>query len=303
LTAAHEDPRLGGLIGPNDPSEARVVLIGFPSDEGVRRNGGRPGAADGPGAIRQALHKLTPDARHPGPFRAVLACTADGGDVEVTGDLERDQERLADTVAEVLERGAFPIVLGGGHETAFGHALGHVRAGRRVRIVNLDAHADVRPLKAGRAHSGSPFRQALEHPAALVRRYDVAGLQPYAVASEHLAFVRIHGLAVFADETTPDRIASLIDGMPGDPDALLTLDLDGADASQAPGVSAPTAAGLDASLYFSAAYLAGRHRAVRSMDVCELAPRYDEGGRTAKLAALCVWHLLRGLAQRPGFLD
>ena len=296
------DPRLGDWIRDADPERARVVLIGFPSDAGVRRNGGRPGAAGGPAAIRRALFTLTPDALHPEPFAALLAQTADAGDVEVTGDLERDHERLADAVAAVLGRGALPVVLGGGHETAFGHALGYVRAEQAVRIVNLDAHADVRPLKDGQAHSGSPFRQALAHPSGLVRRYDVAGLQPYAVAAEHLAFVRAHGTALFADETTPARVGTLLDGRPDDPPALFTLDLDGADAAQAPGVSAPTTAGLPAALYLHAAHYAGRSPHVASLDVCELSPPHDEGGRTAKLAALCVWHFLSGLAARPGFL-
>ena len=298
-----DDPRLGDWIGENDPVTARVVLIGFPSDEGVRRNGGRPGAAEGPSAIRTALFKLTPDAAAPEPFARILRETADGGDVVVTGDLERDQERLADAVASVLRRGAVPVVLGGGHETAYGHALGYVQAGRPIRLVNLDAHADVRPLKSGQAHSGSPFRQALEHPSGLVRRYDVAGLQPYAVAASHLAFVRQHGSAHLAADTDAALLARLIEGSAGDPPALLTLDLDGADAGQAPGVSAPTAAGLDASLYLETAFYAGKAVSVGSMDVCELAPVYDEGGRTAKLAALCVWHFLRGLAARPGFLQ
>ena len=302
MADSNADPRLGTWIAPNSPDGARVVLLGFPSDEGVRRNGGRPGAAEGPAAIRSALFKLTPDAERPDAFAAVLDVTADGGDVPVSGDLERDQERLADAVAGAISRGAVPVVLGGGHETAYGHVLGYVAAGRPVRIVNLDAHADVRPLKAGQAHSGSPFRQALEHPSGLVRRYDVAGLQPYAVAAEHLAYVRAHGAGHFAFDTDPALLDRLVRGEPDDPPALLTLDLDGADAGQAPGVSAPTTAGLDASLYLETAYLAGASPAIGSLDVCELAPIYDEGGRTAKLAALCVWHFLRGLAARPGFL-
>ena len=35
----------------------------------------------------------------------------------------------------------------------------------RLAVINLDAHFDVRPLKLGLAHSGSPFRQMLEDPA------------------------------------------------------------------------------------------------------------------------------------------
>jgi len=31
----------------------------------------------------------------------------------------------------------------------------------RVAVINLDSHFDVRPLKEGKVHSGSPFRQLL----------------------------------------------------------------------------------------------------------------------------------------------
>src|ERR687884_322191 len=49
-------------------------------------------------------------------------------------------------------------VLVGGHETAYGHYLGYVRAGRPVGIINLDAHLDLRPVEGGRGNSGTPFR-------------------------------------------------------------------------------------------------------------------------------------------------
>ena len=44
-----------------------AVLIGFPCDEGVRRNGGRVGAAAGPAALRAALANLPllDEAEHP----------------------------------------------------------------------------------------------------------------------------------------------------------------------------------------------------------------------------------------------
>ena len=51
------------------------------------------------------------------------------------------------------------------------------------------AHPDVRPLKDGHGHSGSPFRQALEHPSGLCRDYTVAGLNPPAVARAHLDYL------------------------------------------------------------------------------------------------------------------
>ena len=297
---AEDDPRLGRWLVQNRTAEgARVALVGFPSDEGVRRNGGRTGAADGPAAIRQALYKLTPDAERFGAFADLLETTADLGDVPVTGGVEADQERLGEVLAPLLADGVVPVVLGGGHETSFGHFLGYARAGRDVEILNWDAHADVRPLKDGRAHSGSPFRQALEHGSGRCLRYIVAGLQPHSTARAHLDFVAGRGgEVIWRHELDAGRIRTLADGLARP--ALATFDLDAVDAASAPGVSAPNPGGLPAALWLQAAYAMGRSPHVASMDVVELNPAFDLDGRTARLAALTVWHFLRGLAERRG---
>src|SRR5687767_12383820 len=110
-----DDPRLGHLLGRAlGPGRApRVVMLGFPSDLGVRRNGGRPGAAGAPPEIRRALHRMTPDAREPagGRFDALVGLTEDRGDLVLTGDLEQDQQQLGQAVADILGAGAFPLVL------------------------------------------------------------------------------------------------------------------------------------------------------------------------------------------------
>lgn len=294
---AEDDPRLGRWLAQNRSADgACVVLVGFPSDEGVRRNGGRPGAADGPAAIRQALYKLTPDAEHFDAFTGLLERTADLGDVPVSGDVEADQQRLGDVLAPLLAAGVVPVVLGGGHETSFGHFLGYVGAGQDVEILNWDAHADVRPMKDGLAHSGSPFRQAVEHESGRCRRYAVAGLQSHSTARVHLDFVRAHGEAVWRHELDAARVRSLADGLTGP--TLATFDFDAVDAASAPGVSAPNVGGLPADLWLYAAYEMGRSQRVASMDVVEMNPAFDLDGRTARLAALTVWYFLRGLAGR-----
>ena len=272
-----------------------MALLGFPSDEGVRRNGGRPGAAGGPAAIREALYRMTPDAMDAGPFGALLDRAADLGDVAVTGDLEADQARLGARVGELLARGVVPVVLGGGHETAYGHFLGHAEAGRAVRALNWDAHADVRPLADGRGHSGSPFRQMLEHPSGLCTGYTVAGLHPWRVAAGHVAYVRRHGEIVWGPGLTAAHAEHVVARLDGP--TLASFDLDAVDA--APGVSAPGVGGLPVSVWLRAAEACGRSAHVRSVDVVELNPLHDASGRTAVLAALTVWHVLRGLAMRP----
>lgn len=294
---AVNDPRIGDLLGSKLAArdEPTAVLLGFPSDVGVQRNGGRVGAAEGPRAIRTALYRLVPDPRYP-RFEDLLRRTRDLGDLEVTGDLETDQRNLGEVLSPHLQRGAFVIVLGGGHETAYGHFLSYALAGRPVDILNWDAHADVRELKDGKGHSGSPFRQALEDPSGACRRYLVAGLEPHLVARAHLEYVQQRGRAIWREEISREAIDSIYDSVASP--ALVSFDLDALSQAEAPGVSAPNAAGLRSELWLSAAYAAGRCPAVTSADVVELNPSVDRDGQTARLAALTVWWLLRGSAER-----
>jgi formiminoglutamase len=292
------DPRIRDLLGralsPGVP--ALVSLIGFPCDQGVTRNSGRAGAAEAPSAIREALARLTPDAESPEAFRHVVERTADLGDVELAGDLEQDQDRLGERIAPVLAGGGMVIVLGGGHETTYGHFLGYVRAGLPVTLINWDAHCDVREPVNGLGTSGTPFRQALAHPSGLAQRYMVAGLQPHAVAAAHLDFVRSRGEAVWRQDVTRATAVNLY-AMPRTA-ILASFDLDAVDRAHAPGVSAPNSAGLSVDLWLEAAYRAGFAANIRSADVVELNPRVDRDGQTTTLAALTVWCLLKGVSDR-----
>jgi len=112
------------------------------------------------------------------PFQQLIEHTWDMGDLQLSGSVEEDQVLLGKAIAPYVQRNTRVFILGGGHETAFGHFLGYVYAHKQVAILNWDAHADVRPLLQEGAHSGSPFRQALEHPSACCQQYSVAGLLP-----------------------------------------------------------------------------------------------------------------------------
>jgi formiminoglutamase len=271
--------------------------VGFPVDEGVRRNGGRVGAAEGPGAIRRHLYRLSPDPRKHDAFVELLEHTIDLGDLTSTGNLEADQQALGEVIGELLQRECVPIILAGGHETTYGHFLAYVRANRPVSVINWDAHPDVRPLLEGLGHSGSPFRQVLNHGAEACPGYTVLGLNPHAVARSHLEWLSAHrGSFAFRDAVNVEQIDSTYANL--SKDVLVTFDLDAVDASLAPGVSAPATPGLSSELWLEAAFRAGTCEHVRSMDIVELNPRLDVDDRTARLAAVTVWHFLSGLVER-----
>lgn len=309
LVQRADDPRLGEIIESwqGDPAAlrpGRAMLVGFPQDEGIRRNQGRPGAAEAPDAIRHWLYRLTPwDAES--NVDLGTQPPLDLGNVRLAGDLEQTQLALAEVLAEVLRCGGIPVVLGGGHETAYAHYLGYVAAGLAVGILNLDAHLDVRPCLEGQGHSGSPFRQALEHPTHPLpgERYACLGAQPHSVSRHHWHYVRERGGVVrwrhevqsslpklFAEER--DRLAS------GGCQVYVTLDADAVQSSDVPGVSAPNPAGLPGAQVLRCARLAGQSPAVSSLDLVEVNPRLDRDHQSVRWAALVVWNYLIGLSLR-----
>jgi len=305
-----KDLRIGDLLqkgtakgGPEQGGgEPSFVMIGCPVDEGVIRNGGRPGASQAPQLIRKHLSKMTPPAHMRDAFAWLLRNGRDLGDVAHAG-MEEMQEDLAARLAPWIAKKVPAIVLGGGHETTYGHYLAYRDAQQPHHILNIDAHCDVRPLKNGLGHSGSPFRQVLEDVAGLCRSYHVMGLQPQSVDREHLEHIRsVGGEWNFADRTDSgtisDRLRKLTGGKDGGPVVLLTLDMDAVDQSHAPGVSAPNVSGLAKTVLLETARMAGENGRVMSMDVVEVNPFFDRDDQTSRLAALVVWHFMTGLCRR-----
>ncbi len=294
------DPRVGQLITDRIQEQTKILLAGFPCDEGVAINNGRQGAASAPAKIRDRLKKLTPDSRMNERHTLLLNKTCDYGDIKLSGKLERDQIQLGDLISEQLKEDRIPVIMGGGHETSFGHFLGYVYTDRSVSILNIDAHTDVRPLKGGRAHSGSPFRQALEHPSGCCQSYHVFGLSPSSVSAAHAAYIEQRGGTVrFNNNTDLNTVLRCLDELESD-SVMVTMDMDAVEQGAAPGVSAPAAEGISSKLWLELAYQFGKHPKVTSFDLCEVNPKFDRDGQTIRLAALTIWYFLRGVAMQMG---
>lgn len=286
-------PYAPGAAAPVQPAAPRpAVLLGFASDEGVRRNKGRPGAALAPAAIRSAL----------GPLAFHLDReVSDAGDVVVAdGALEDGQARAGQSVAAMIDAGTLTVVLGGGHETAFASYLGvagsdAVRGGRRLGVLNLDAHFDLRdePLPS----SGTPFLQMARAEAAAGRdfRYAVVGISEPNNTRALFGTAERLGVEYLLDEDcTGERVHAFVGQFLDRVDVLyLTIDLDVLPASVAPGVSAPAAYGVPLPVITALCRQVADSGKLLHFDVAELNPGFDVDGRTAKVAARLVSTLLR----------
>lgn len=291
------DPRLRDIIGSNGAEKPSVEIFLFPSDEGVRINGGRTGAANAPSLILEQLLKLTPHPHYAENHSSFLEKVLVRDDLVCSGNVEKDQELLGKNVAESFQKGAVPIILGGGHETSFGHFLGYANEKEPVNILNIDAHSDVRPLKNGKAHSGSPFYQVINHSSEICRSYNVAGINPASISEEHFWFIKRQGECLMESETSLSAVKEIMQDF-NQENLMITMDMDAVNQGQAPGVSAPNSSGISSSLWLDVAFEFGKNSKVTSFDLCEVNPAFDRDQQTVRLAALTIWKFLLGLSLR-----
>ncbi|WP_258804671.1 formimidoylglutamase [Pseudarthrobacter sp. NS4] len=269
-----------------------AALLGFASDEGVRRNKGRTGASAAPAALRKAL----------GPLAFHLDRTvADAGDVVVSGGaLEAGQARLGSAVTELLDAGHLTVVLGGGHETAYASYLGvsgsqAVQDGLRLGVLNLDAHFDLRdePVPS----SGTPFLQMARAEAAAGRdfRYAVVGISEASNTRALFDTAGRLGVRYLLDEDCEaERVRAFVASFLADIDILyLTIDLDVLPAAVAPGVSAPAGYGVPLPVIGAICRQVAWSGKLLHLDIAELNPAFDIDGRTARVAARLLDTLLR----------
>jgi len=265
-----------------------TALVGLACDEGVVRNQGRSGARQGPPALRKALANLAWRGE-----RAVY----DSGDIACTGnDLEGAQQAYAQRVSELLDHGHLPLGLGGGHEIAYASFLGlaeHLRqreACPRVGVLNFDAHFDLR--HAAKSSSGTPFRQIAEYCEQAGMAFDYCCLGVSELNNTQALFDQADRLNVryrLDRQMQPWNVAAIeafVDEFLGAIDHLyMTICLDVLPASQAPGVSAPSAHGVDLMVVEHLARHAKASGKLRMADIAELNPGLDQDQRTARIGA------------------
>jgi formiminoglutamase len=82
-------------------------------------------------------------------------------------------KEVSHIVCKIIKAGKIPIIIGGGHNNAYGNIKGSALAfGKPMNAVNFDAHSDFRILE-GR-HSGNGFSYAYEE--GFLNRYFIFGL-------------------------------------------------------------------------------------------------------------------------------
>lgn len=263
----------------------RIAMIGAPTD--INSSFER-GPALAPAAIRAALWS----------DRGNLACEdgreltddigfEDRGDLPLTEVTPADDAAIGAGVMAAIDDGLVPLVIGGDHAVTLPCVRAVAARHGPVSILHFDAHPDLYDDFGGNPRShASPFARIMEggHARRLVQ-VGIRTLTRHCREQADRFGVEIIAMRGFA----PDRVPVL------DGPLYISIDLDGIDPSEAPGVSHPEPGGL--TLREVLAVLDRQTAPIVGADIVELNPHRDSTGVTAILAAKLVRELAALIAR------
>lgn len=288
-----------------EPMNGRLgfAFIGFCSEQGVKRNKGRVGTALAPDFIRAQMSNF------PCTFSQEVKFYDAGNILCDEISMEEGQRLLGVAVEKILDLKLFPIVLGGGHETTFGHFQGQLADLKKKKdsldmgIINFDAHFDLRPYDNGPS-SGSMFRQIAD----IYKKEDAAyhylplGIQEHSNTVSLFKYAKEIGadyiLAKEIQNSNYSVILEKIDTFLYECDsAYITICTDVFSSAFAPGVSATQSLGLDPEVVLPLIKHILRTRQVRGFDICEISPRFDQDNTTANLGAVLIFAVVNTMCK------
>lgn len=267
---------------------AAIRLFGLPTD--INSSFER-GAAAGPAAIRAALRSE----------RGNLACEAgleigsdialtDDGDLPLTEDTAADDAAIAGHVALVQSSGEVPLALGGDHAVTYPLVAAAAARHGPVNILHFDAHPDLYADFGGNPRShASPFARIMEggHAARLVQ-VGIRTLTRHCRQQAERFGVEIIPMTGFIHALVPALSGPL----------YISVDLDGIDPSEAPGVAHPEPGGLTVRELI--AVLHAQRAPIVGADIVEHHPGRDIGDVTAIVGAKLVRELAHLIHRNNG---
>ncbi|MGL4687409.1 MAG: formimidoylglutamase [Fusobacteriaceae bacterium] len=259
-----------------------VAFIGYDTDDGVARNQGRLGARLGSNAIRKAMQSF-PIMKD---FKIYDYLNLN------SFKMEEAQKEYSEKVADAINKNIFPIGLGGGHDIAYGSYCGVRKAfpEKRIGIISFDSHLDMRPYDKS-ANSGTMFKQILDRDKNV--NYMIVGFQDSGNTKRIVDSAKEYNVKIIKEggrfkEIIPEVLKFLKEN-----DVIyVTFCMDVFDISDAPGVSAPSAIGLDKKIARDIFIEILKDGKVVCTDFAEVNPSLDIDDRTSRLAGRLAYEII-----------
>ena len=290
----------------------KLSIIGMPMDLGQMRRG----VDMGPSAIRYAgvyerLEELFDELDDLGDIsigrpEVVIDPNTNLRNVKLIAE---KNELLALKVDKVIQEGSFPLVLGGDHSISIGTLAGVSKHYQNLGVIWYDAHGDLNTVEtspSGNIH-GMPLAVNLGYGHDLLTK--LMGYSPK-VKAENVVIIGARALDIGEKKLIKDKgikvftmheidrlgmtrvMEETIIYLNGKTDGVhLSLDLDGLDPLDAPGVGTPVNGGISYRESHLAMEMLAEAQLITSAEFVEVNPILDEKNRTASVAVALMGSL------------
>jgi arginase len=292
--------------------EKIVSLVNVPFDFGT----GRKGAYLGPGAIYKAglLRRLTQIGISYIEEEIIFPPFTDKNNTNL--QLKHLEEvvalnnKLADKISNIVEKGNFPLALGGDHSIAIGTLAGLAPHYDNLGVIWFDAHSDLETEETGNSGNlnnmslavglgmGNPQLTQIHSRGPIIKPEHVVIIGARQLAPDEKTYIRESGITCFTMHDI-DRLgmAQVIENalsiLRGVTDGIhLSFDLDIIDPQEAPGTGSPVKGGIsyrEANFALELMYESGL---ITSAEFVELNPLLDIENKTTQLTVELICSLL-----------
>lgn len=292
--------------------DKKISIVGVPMDLGQMRRG----VDMGPSAIRYAgvverLEKLGYEIKDIGDIEIGAADRGHepSNNLRNLKAVAEGNERLAVEIDAIIQQKRFPLVLGGDHSIAIGTLAGVSKHYKDLGVIWYDAHGDLNTADtspSGNIH-GMPLAASLGygHPSLTtiggyspkIKKENVVVIGARDIDDGEKEFIKENNIKVYTMheidrlgmtkvmEQTINYLKERTDGV------HLSLDLDGLDPSDAPGVGTPVLGGISYRESHLAMEMLEESHLITSAEFVEINPILDRKNQTAKVAVALMGSL------------
>jgi agmatinase len=276
----------------HDVGDAEVAVIGAPLDAGTTY---RPGTRFGPQGIRRVTNLFGTYSYEFGVDLREQLNVVDVGDVfTIPANIEKSFDQISRAMSHVVERGAFPVVLGGDHSIGYPTVRGLAPwVDGNVGIIHFDRHVDTQETDLDERMHTTPWFHATNIGNAPAVNLVQIGIGGWQAPRPGVKVGRGRGTTVVTigdvERVGIEKVAeaALEVAWKGAKAVYLSFDVDVIDSGFVPGTGWPEPGGLLPREALKLVRLVSEP-GLAGMEVVECSPPYDQSEQTSLLAARVV---------------
>lgn len=294
-------------------SESKYVLFGINESIGVKANKGRQGTETAWNSALKSLMNTQNSHLNKGKDVLLLGCLEFHEKMAISKNLNTDNQEdlkqlysmveeidveVTNLIFKIVSAGKIPIIIGGGHNNAYGNIKGSSLAlNKPLNVINFDAHTDFRAPE-GR-HSGNGFSYAFQE--GFLNRYFIFGIHENYTSknilkelSSHNKYINYNTFEAIAIRKETSFESEMQYALNFVKNAKFGIEID-LDAIQNTASSAMTPSGFSANDTRQFISYFGKTKNVTYLHLCEGAPSLDitNANQTGKLLSYLITDFMR----------